>query len=140
VFTTFSKLIAIIFWNSGALRIQASPKAVIELRHLRYFIAVAEGLNFRRAAERVHIGTTPLSRTNRDLGDLRSVLLFVSAPQKLHLTPVGLCLLQEARKVFICIKRAYRAVRDADVRFRPALRRHGRWARRRGPPSDAMPR
>lgn len=40
---------------------------MIELRHLRYFIAVAEELNFRRAAERVHVDQTPLSRTIRDL-------------------------------------------------------------------------
>lgn len=43
---------------------------MIELRHLRYFIAVAEELNFRRAAERIHIDPTPLSRTIRDLGDV----------------------------------------------------------------------
>ena len=36
---------------------------MIELRHLRYFTAVAEELNFTRAAERVHIDPTPLART-----------------------------------------------------------------------------
>ena len=40
---------------------------MIELRHLRYFTAVAEELNFTRAAERVHIDPTPLARTVRDL-------------------------------------------------------------------------
>jgi DNA-binding transcriptional LysR family regulator len=60
---------------------------MIELRHLRYFIVVAEELNFRRAAERVHIDQTPLSRTIRDLEEQLGVQLFVRAPRKLHLTP-----------------------------------------------------
>lgn len=95
---------------------------MIELRHLRYFIAVAEELNFRRAADRVHIDQTPLSRTIRDLEEQLSVQLFVRAPRKLHLTPAGLRLLKEARKIFIRIERAHRAVRETDVRFRAPLR------------------
>lgn len=95
---------------------------MIELRHLRYFIAVAEELNFRRAAERVHIDQTPLSRTIRDLEDQLGVQLFVRAPRKLHLTPAGLRLLKEARKVFIRIERTHRAVRETDARFRAPLR------------------
>ena len=95
---------------------------MIELRHLRYFIAVAEELNFRRAAERVHIDQTPLSRTIRDLEDQLGVQLFVRAPRKLHLTPAGLRLLKEARKVLIRVERARRAVRETDARFRAPLR------------------
>ena len=95
---------------------------MIELRHLRYFIAVAEELNFRRAAERVHIDQTPLSRTMRDLEDQLGVKLFVRAPRKLHLTPAGLRLLKEARKIFIRIERAQRAVRETDARFKAPLR------------------
>lgn len=95
---------------------------MIELRHLRYFIAVAEELNFRRAAERVHIDQTPLSRTIRDLEDQLGVQLFVRAPRKLHLTPAGLRLVTETRKVFVRIERAHRAVRETDARFRAPLR------------------
>jgi len=95
---------------------------MIELRHLRYFIAVAEELNFRRAAERVHIDQTPLSRTVRDLEEQLGVQLFVRAPRKLHLTPAGLQLLKDARKVFIRIERTFRAVRGTDARFRAPLR------------------
>lgn len=95
---------------------------MIELRHLRYFIAVAEELNFRRAAERVHIDQTPLSRTIRDLEDQLGVQLLVRAPRNLHLTPAGQCLLKDARKVFIRIERTYRAVRETDARFRTPLR------------------
>lgn len=95
---------------------------MIELRHLRYFIAVAEELNFKRAAERVHIDQTPLSRAIRDLEDRLGLRLFVRAPRKLHLTPAGAMLLKEARKVFIRIERVYRVVREADARFRAPLR------------------
>lgn len=95
---------------------------MIELRHLRYFVAVAEELSFRRAAERVHIDQTPVSRTIRDLEDQLGAQLFVRASRKLHLTPAGLRLLKEARKVFIRIERAHRAVRETDARFRAPLR------------------
>lgn len=95
---------------------------MIELRHLRYFIAVAEELNFRRAADRVHIDQTPLSRTVRDLEDQLGVHLLVRAPRKLSLTPAGLRMLKEARKVFIRIERAHRVVRETDARFRAPLR------------------
>lgn len=95
---------------------------MIELRHLRQFIAVAEELNFRRAAERIHIDQTPLSRTVRDLEDQLGVQLLVRAPRNLHLTPAGLRLLKEARKVLIRMERAQRAVRETDARFRAPLR------------------
>lgn len=89
---------------------------------MRYFVAVAEELSFARAAERVHIDQTPLSRTIRDLEEQLGVQLFVRAPRKLHLTPAGMCMLKETRKVFIRIERAYRAVRETDGRFRAPLR------------------
>ncbi len=95
---------------------------MIELRNLRYFIAAAEELNFRRAAERVHIDQTPLSRTIRDLEDQLGVNLFVRGSRQLHLTPAGLSLLKDARKIFIRIERAYRAVRETDARFHSPLR------------------
>lgn len=95
---------------------------MVELRHLRYFVAVAEELNFRRAAERIHIDQTPLSRTIRDLEDQLGVQLFVRAPRKLYLTPAGLRLLNEVRELLICIERIYQAVRETDVRFRAPLR------------------
>jgi DNA-binding transcriptional LysR family regulator len=95
---------------------------MIELRHLRYFVAVAEELSFRRAAERVHIDQTPLARTIRDLEERLGLQLFVRAPRNLRLTPAGQRLLKEARKVFIRIDRAYRAARETDARFRAPLR------------------
>lgn len=95
---------------------------MIELRHLRYFIAVAEELNFRRAAERVHIDQTPLSRTIRDLEDRWGVTLFIRAPRRLELTPAGAKLLDHARSLLIRLERARRAVRAVDARYREPLR------------------
>lgn len=95
---------------------------MIELRHLRYFIAVAEELNFRRAAERVHIDQTPLSRAVRDLETYLGVALFVRAPRHLRLTPAGAQLLKEAHKVLIRMERAKRVVRQTDARYRSPLR------------------
>lgn len=95
---------------------------MIELRHLRYFIAVAEELNFRRAADRVHIDQTPLSRTIRDLEERLGVVLFIRAPRKLQLTPAGAKLLEHSLKLFIRLERTKRIVRETDVRHREPLR------------------
>lgn len=95
---------------------------MIELRHLRYFIAVAEELNFTRAAERIHIDQTPLSRAVRDLEERLGVQLLVRAPRRLALTPAGLQLLVEARKLFIRLERVKRVVRRTHALHRAPLR------------------
>lgn len=95
---------------------------MIELRHLRYFIAVAEELNFRRAAERVHVDQTPLSRTVRDLEGQLGVLLLSRTPRSLRLTPAGARLLSEARKILLRVERTKRVVCETDLRYRAPLR------------------
>ncbi|GJH22550.1 LysR family transcriptional regulator [Burkholderia multivorans] len=61
----------------------------MELRHLRYFVAVAEELSFTRAAERLHISQSPLSRRVQDLeAEIGAALLDRSGP-RLELTPAG---------------------------------------------------
>lgn len=95
---------------------------MVELRHLRYFIAVAEELSFRGAAERIHIDPTPLSRTIRDLEDRLGVTLFVRTPRRLQLTPAGAKLLKQARSIFIRLERTKRIVRETDARHREPLR------------------
>lgn len=95
---------------------------MIELRHLRYFIAVAEELNFTRAAERVHIDQTPLSRAVRDLEEELGVQLFVRTHRKMLLTPAGARLLEDARRMFIRFERTKRAVRQTDALYQAPLR------------------
>jgi LysR family transcriptional regulator, benzoate and cis,cis-muconate-responsive activator of ben and cat genes len=71
----------------------------MELRHLRYFIAVGEELNFSRAAERLNVSQPPLSRQIRDLEDELNVKLFERTHQEVKLTTVGRALLIRAREL-----------------------------------------
>jgi DNA-binding transcriptional LysR family regulator len=71
--------------------------AAIELRQLRYFVAVAEELHFGRAAERLHMSQSPLSRAIRDLERDLGVVLFVRTTRRVELTAAGTMLLERAR-------------------------------------------
>jgi len=82
----------------------------MELRHLRYFVAVAEEENVTRAAARLHVSQPPLSRQIRDLEKDLGVELFERKAQSLALSPAGRLFLVEARAV---LERAEQAARMA---------------------------
>lgn len=88
---------------------------------MRYFIAVAEELNFRRAAGRIHIDQSPLSRAIRDLEEELGVPLFVRLPRGLKITPAGLRLLVECRKLLIRLERVKRTVRRTHALYQAPL-------------------
>jgi DNA-binding transcriptional LysR family regulator len=71
----------------------------MELRHLRYFVAVAEELHFRRAAERLHVAQPAVSEQVRKLEEELGVRLLNRTQRKVELTDAGAALLREARRV-----------------------------------------
>jgi DNA-binding transcriptional LysR family regulator len=71
----------------------------IDLRHLRYFVAVAEQESISGAAKRLHVSQPPLSRQIRDLETEVGVALFKRDPRRLMLTGPGEVFLSEARAV-----------------------------------------
>ena len=77
----------------------------MELRHVRYFVTVAEHLSFARAARALHISQPPLSRQIRALEDELGTPLLARTKRTVALTPAGAALLPEARRL----------LRDADA-------------------------
>jgi DNA-binding transcriptional LysR family regulator len=87
--------------------------AAVELRHLRYFLAVMEELHFGRAAERLHMAQPPLSRAIRKLEDGLGVPLLIRSSRSVVPTEAGRIFAAEARKVLASVDHAVAEARRA---------------------------
>ena len=86
----------------------------MELRHLRYFLAVAEEGNFTRAAARLGIGQPPLSQQIRDLETEIGAMLFHRVPHGAELTAAGAAFLPEAKASLAAAEKARLAAQSAN--------------------------
>ncbi len=94
----------------------------MELRHLRYFVIVAEEQNVTRAAARLHVSQPPLSRQIQDLEQELGVALFRRTAKSLALTEAGKIFLTEAREVLLRAEKAVQTVRTVAAGDRGQLR------------------
>lgn len=78
----------------------------MELRHLRCFRAVAEELHLARAAERLHIEQSPLSRAIKELEEELGVLLFERTTRSIRLTRAGSMFMPHVPRVFSVLQQA----------------------------------
>ena len=94
----------------------------MELRHLRYYIAVAEELHFVRAAERLHMEQSPLSRAIKDLEYELGVRLLERTTRSTRMTWAGQVFLDEARRVTSAVEQARASVKAAAQGYHGHLR------------------
>src|SRR3954469_10659327 len=91
---------------AGGLAVSARKAGDVDLRQLRYFVAVSDELNFGRAAAREHIVQSSLSqqlqRLERELG----VMLLERTTHHVRITPAGKIFLVEARQILAHVDRA----------------------------------
>lgn len=84
----------------------------MELRHLRYFVGVANTLNFRAAAENLHVSAPALSRQIKDLEEEMGLRLFDRDTTKVRLTDAGVVFVDEARALLARASRAQEMAKD----------------------------
>jgi DNA-binding transcriptional LysR family regulator len=94
----------------------------VELRLLRYVIAVAEELHFTRASMRLHLATPSLSRQIRQLEQLLGYALFWRKTREVTLTPAGIAFVAEARQAILHTQRAVEAGAAASASIADVVR------------------
>ncbi|MBQ0215711.1 LysR family transcriptional regulator [Alcaligenes faecalis] len=94
----------------------------MELRHLRCFLAVAEELHFARAAEKLHIEQSPLSRAIKELEEELGVVLFARTTRSTRLTRAGKLFFDHVPRVFAALQQARDSVKAAANGFHGQLR------------------
>jgi DNA-binding transcriptional LysR family regulator len=94
----------------------------MELRHLRCFVVLAEELHFTRAAERLHIEQSPLSRTIKELEDELGALLFDRDRRGTQLTQAGAVFLQDVHRLFSTLELARENVKAVSSGYLGILR------------------
>ena len=94
----------------------------MEFRHLRCFLAVAEELHFARAAEKLHIEQSPLSRTIKELEEDLGELLFIRTSRSTRLTRAGKLFLEHVPRIFTALQQAQDSVKAAANGFHGQLR------------------
>ena len=94
----------------------------MELRLLRYFVAVAEELHFARAAERLGVEQSPVSRAMRNLEATLGVQLFDRSAHQTRLTWAGQVFLGECRRVLATVEQAVSAAKAAAQGYQGYLR------------------
>ncbi len=94
----------------------------MEFRHLRCFLAVAEELHFARAAERLHMEQSPLSRAIKELEEDLGMQLFIRTSRSTRLTLAGRLLMESAPRVFTALEQVRESVKAAANGFHGQLR------------------
>lgn len=108
--------------TGGPAALSKDAKARVEMRHLRYFVAVAEELNFNRAAERLGMAQPPLSQQIKQLESELQIILFNRTSRGVDLTPGGKAFLAQARLLLarteIAVTEARRVAREEHEELR----------------------